>query len=128
MTSVDCTVTIPEQTLSDLLVTAFEGGIDDWVGIIAYEKPSSILFRDGDGPKYGYYPLNPDGAVIVSASDTTEAKFLRQRLDRTAIERGLRLMAQEYRSYFSDILEDRTDATTADVLVQLALFGEIVFG
>lgn len=120
-----------DQTISDLLVTAFEGGINYWLGTIDYQEPSSMVFAPAETPRYATYPLNPGGAVIVSASGihpADVAKLCNQRLDRAAIERGLGIMAEKYPKHYGDILHDNHDADTADVLVQCALFGDIVFG
>lgn len=39
-----------------------------------------------------------------------------------------RILATKYPHHFCDILKDGGDATTGDVLIQCALFGEIVYG
>ncbi len=44
------------------------------------------------------------------------------------IKKGLTIMAKKYPKHFASILEENTDADTADVLLQCALFGELIYG
>jgi hypothetical protein len=37
-------------------------------------------------------------------------------------------MGDKYPSHLSDLVEEQDDAITADILLQLALFGELVYG
>ena len=41
---------------------------------------------------------------------------------------GLRLMAQKYPRKFAEVVDGTGDATTGDVLIQLAAFGELRYG
>jgi len=44
------------------------------------------------------------------------------------IVKGLGLMATKYPRHFSNLVADGGDAETGDVLIQLAVFGDIVYG
>ena len=44
------------------------------------------------------------------------------------VRAGLQVLATKYPLHFADIVGDNSDCTTGDVLVQCALFGEIVYG
>lgn len=44
------------------------------------------------------------------------------------LKKGLAVLATKYPHHFCDILKEDGDATTGDVLVQCALFGDIVYG
>jgi hypothetical protein len=44
------------------------------------------------------------------------------------VRAGLQVLATKYPHHFADIVVDNSDCTTGDVLVQCALFGEIVYG
>jgi len=118
---------ISRGRVADLLVTAFEGGINYWGEIAKYEKPEELTFRTDPEHVYKYvdYPLNAGGAVILQdAEDASE----RWRLDADAIERGLNLMAANSPDQFQNFLGENEDAETADVFVQYAVLGEIVYG
>ena len=130
---VKTTVEVPLQRVADLLVSAFEGGSGYWaveakaLGLAA-NKAVRLSFgtgEDGDNyyPRIIRYPLS-GGVTMVRDSD--ESKW--HRLDMAAIERGLYLMAQKYPKHFADFVAENDDAGTADVFLQLALLGEVVYG
>jgi hypothetical protein len=49
-------------------------------------------------------------------------------LDIKACLVGLSLMAEKYREDFADFLSQDDDANTSDIFLQLALYGEVIFG
>lgn len=49
-------------------------------------------------------------------------------LDRKKIEKALVLMQQKHPRHFTDILIENDDVDTADVLIQLAVFDEVIYG
>ncbi len=71
-----------------------------------------------------YYPLNPGGALVIRDNEADGAQYT---LDIEAVRRGLQLMAEKYPEHFADLMGERDDNTTSDVLVQLALFGDIIY-
>ena len=44
------------------------------------------------------------------------------------MKKGLDLMAGEHQRHWQDFINENDDADTADVFMQLCLFGEIVYG
>lgn len=44
------------------------------------------------------------------------------------VRKGLRLMKKEYPSHYADLVEENDDAITGDVWLQLAVFGEVIYG
>lgn len=48
-------------------------------------------------------------------------------LNMTRIKTGLTLMAKNESEHFADILNENADEITADILLQLALFGEVKY-
>ncbi len=57
-----------------------------------------------------------------------EDEKARYTLTLAKIKKGLSVMAAKYPKHFASIIQDNTDADTADVLLQCALLGEIVYG
>lgn len=49
-------------------------------------------------------------------------------INRSKVEGGLKLMAEEHPRHFKDLISDNFDAITSDVFLQLAIFGELVYG
>lgn len=124
------------EDIAGLLCSAFEGGIGYWAKIVDYKKPEEIVdlgksfeFRENGKKvifKYVHYPLSKGGAVIIAdKEDETEQEYF---IDLENIERGLKLMQEKYPRHFADFISENYDAITGDVLIQLAVFGEIVYG
>lgn len=129
---------VPFQRISDMLVSAFEGGSNYWILDVEKVKPTERLFHlDGkpeptEFPLYEH-PLNPGGAVRVRV-DNDQGKPLELNgkkvfeLNLESIAKGLQLMQEKHPSHMADFLDENDDADTADVFLQLCLFGEVVFG
>lgn len=44
------------------------------------------------------------------------------------VQEGLELMRDEYPRHYADLMEEEDDAITGDVWLQLAVFGELIYG
>ena len=93
------------EDIENLITTAFEGGINYWV-------------RRADRR-----PAAPDFACTLRTIDGED-----RALDLEKIVAGLRLVATQWPKHFGDFLDESGDATTADVIIQAAVFGELVYG
>ena len=49
-------------------------------------------------------------------------------LDLKAVRKGLRLMKKNYPRHWADLVEENDDLITGDVWLQLAVFGELIYG
>lgn len=125
------------QRISDILIGAFEGGSNYWMVRISAKVP--ILKADiksiGDklGIKdavatYQVIPFMEDNGVIIKESELSSNTSKQLILNLESLTKGLELMSLKHSRHFSDIIEENDDAETSDVLVQLAVFGEIVYG
>lgn len=72
----------------------------------------------------GYWASEDEKGRIVDHENNCK----KYRLTEAKIKRGLELMPTLAPNAFADILMDNTDAFTGDVLVQLALFGKVLYG
>ena len=120
------TVQVDDQRLADTLTSALEGGIGYWGTIVKYIKPEKLAFRSDPEVVFRHidYPMNEGGGLVIEVED--DGKYT---LDLEALKRGVKLMSEKYTRHFADMMsESNADATTGDVLVQCALFGEIVYG
>jgi hypothetical protein len=123
---VKATVRIPHEKIQDLITTALEGACRYW---------ASYKFPQDWKEKYVSYEQIPfkDGDIEVYDVETDE---LLGYLNRASIKVGLQLMAdrkdmkgkQIPARHFRNLAADNEDAETADVFMQLAVMGEIVFG
>lgn len=121
-----------ERYAMDMLTCAIEGGINYWA--------IGRKFVTGDNDFYESCELKPDPAAGEAFPDgdhrnkwqSVNVETLLAACDLILSDAGAKLCRQDIRA---DILADisdhdlcRSDAETADVIVQIAMFGEIVFG
>lgn len=122
------------QYISDILVGAFEGGSNYWLS--SYKKIQPIaeplkeagerLGIEGAVASYQVYPfIEGNGLTLFVSEDETHKPYT---LNLEALKKGLDVMKTKYSRHFMDITNENDDATTADVLLQCSLFGEIVYG
>lgn len=129
-TAFNVPVLVTWQRVRDLIITALEGGIGYWCRLEATEPAnrSCSLFD---------VPTQPDaegniggGALLLRElnDDGSEERLLR--LDMTALQRGLTLLLQgkPIPRHAAAFIGDNADAETADVFIQLCVFGEVVYG
>jgi len=116
----DIRVSISDEDIWGLLVSAFEGGSNYWIrSAEVATKPSKVAVD------LARVPLN--GGALRFEIDNDDAVPLRL-LDRAAIVHGLELMAKLQPQHFADVIRDSSDADTGDVFLQICLFDELVFG
>ncbi len=114
-----------DRRLQDLLCCALEGGSNYWYQIKKFSYPHGqtkesmpMEFRHLELPFKG-------GSLLIGVSESSEYDRL---LDRAAIDRSIQLLAKKYPKHYADFVAENEDAITGDVFLQLALFGEVVFG
>lgn len=115
----------------DILCSAFEGGSNYWYQIDKFVPPtanaktpwpdSDIVFKHLD------YPVRENGALFISSLEEPERKDLKP-VNRETIIEGLKVMAKDQIQHFADMVRERDDATTGDVLLQCIVFGEVIYG
>lgn len=123
-----------DQLFLDTFVTALEGGIGYWAASTSYhwEVEGDLMGED----KEGFYS---DIVDTEFPDDEDNAGFKPTRIDRAVIARGFdRLLAgaiemnpsilKNITSGYHDPANADLDAIDADVVVQVGLFGEIVYG
>lgn len=91
---------------TDILITAIEGGINHWAETIVYEpsKCKAVIADSEEGDMFTLYPgllLDAASEVLRLYPNTNGARYIR---------------------------EDDIDAEAADMIVQVACFGEVIYG
>jgi hypothetical protein len=132
---------IPDSDVASLLISAFEGGVRYWARYSSKQSKAPKRHRRelddaGAQPDYGTgipdadcYPylwplLGGELAVLITEeNDAPPFWLMRHHLDQ-----GLSIMAKKHPRHFGNLLAGNADAETADVFVQLAMFGEVVYG
>ena len=114
------TITERDETAKDIFTTAIEGGVNYWLGV----------------DQYKWVDLDLD----YFATGTLVEENTPVRIDRNVIRKGIRV-AYEKRSEIGNLYVRRAicdlqwgnyddldyDADVADIVVQMGLFGEIVY-
>lgn len=112
---IDVTLTfrLSEGTFHDQVTSAIEGGSNYWARIDVGEHQPG--WRNYFTAKFTI--IEDDGRTLGTTYELT--------LDK--LKAGLQILATKYPHHLNDIIRESGDATTGDVLVQCALFGEIVY-
>lgn len=116
---------VSEQTLIDLLITAVEGGSNYWATITAEERNAAgdyvkvrVLEAEASGK---------DGVRVHRIVTPHDLLIGLQRLAYVAADEKALADFPTALKHLTDALTDH-DATTADVVLQMAVFGEVVYG
>lgn len=115
-TEVTIKQTVDSLRIFDLLISAFEGGINYWcdsidagdLGHVSAAKALALGLIDS-----------------VTLHDSEEDKDVILSVD--GMKKALAFLAEKQSHHFRNILDDY-DAETADVFVQCAVFGDTVYG
>lgn len=122
---------VTAQMIQDQIVTAFEGGSNYWLqdGRVELVKPTYDELG-GKEEKIVWYGRETDNffardefEITIDVPDDELHKLTRE-----SIVNGLAIMADQHANHFNDLVEENGDANTADLFLQLCLFGEVVYG
>jgi len=123
--AVGASVDVPDEDIQDLLSSAMEGGSHYWCHIKRYENPD----EEETTYKHIELPLTQRGAVVcIESSDRPMRELPEWRLDRAAVNLGLRLMAEQWPDRWASFRNETYDADDGDCFLQLCLFGEVIYG
>lgn len=112
------TFRLSEGTFHDQVTSAIEGGSNYWARIdVGKHQPGWRNYFDAR-------------FTIIEISDEANGaiKGRTYELSLDKLKAGLQVMASKYPDHFNDVVREMGDAITGDVLVQCALFGDIVYG
>src|SRR5690606_27238818 len=121
--SVTIKTDIPVHWVDDFLTSAFEGGINYW-----HHTKVKVVDNDWKDADFASDVVSRGGKVILTPDEPAYGyKKESYTLDLNKVIKGIE-MACEHFGYTPTELYDNHDALIADVIVQYALWGEIVFG
>ena len=120
---------ITAQRVRDQFVAAFTGGSNCWLftaKLVRYDNKPTVtpwfsdakVFERAFAIELGYD--DPSGWEGQGAG--------RKVITDADVRRAVTIMRREFPKRFADIMADRGNADTADLFVQLALFGKAVYG
>lgn len=132
--SINAAVTVKTSDIIDLICTGAEGGMSNtWARSMDADLPedadlSEIPEDMRDYPRY-YAAFVEGGAIVFDAEDIDHPRGTKEvRLDKAAIEKALQAMATKCPGHFADFMDDNADAVTGDVFLQMAVYGDVIFG
>ena len=116
------TVNVTEEDIDDIMCSALEGGITYWAN-------SALVVGDYLG-EYASEQISRGGSLIIYDAEEDEE----YELTRDKLLNGIKLAIQgcyfmDYEWFVGDKLDCcQIDAEVADIIVQLALFDEVIYG
>ena len=130
--------TTDREHLTDLLSVATYG--NEWPVVKAYRSDAEKgLFTDCEcrEDKWAKGLLHGKGVMVYDLYDEDAEDFdgegefpdtAKHHLTIADVERGLELMRDQYPRHFADLVGEDDDLVTGDVWLQLAVFGEVIYG
>jgi hypothetical protein len=117
-----------DEDISDLLVTALEGGINYWCRKAQKVRNDDGTFagvsaEDQSKVKYASDLIALGGKLILHDIEDEDESW---ELDLAKMLNGIKLYCEIKNESLTDLI-DNHDAETADCIVQLALFGKLEF-
>ena len=115
---------ITDENINDILVTAIEGGINYWCGKV------EVKGNDYKGAKYASDAVSAGAVIILHDAEGIEDSV---EIDKVKIVEAVERYIQENGTGIVDLDSGeidcgQVDAEVADVIIQLAAFGEVVYG
>jgi len=122
-------VKVSLEHFEEIIVSALEGGSNYWYDLNIDEFRKDLLGESGEplssriakslfeNPNFemNVYDVEDDSEVLGTVTQSSMLK-------------ALGVAKQDYSHHYHDLMEGVGDADTTDILFQLAVMGEIVFG
>ena len=117
---------ISDELIEDILCSAFEGGITYWANNISCEDKKDMEKVGGYKSEYLTKTKKKDAKLIIWTVDDEKPKITKKSI----IDALQKMDTPEYKytKSLSRILSEQYDADDADIVVQTACFGEVVYG
>jgi hypothetical protein len=106
---------LTSEQLSDLLVTAFEGGSNYWIGKVELVSPNS---EENHNWYADQVVLEKEFEIQITTDDGDQYVLNKSIISRNKTPHWVA----------NDLMNDNMDAETADAWLQNALFNDIIYG
>lgn len=110
---------VSDEVMDDIMAVALEGGINYWC-----DKGVQVKNKDYKGGKYASDVISRGGVLTVNGVDVDREKLLKG--IQMYIDNGNHAGIVNFAD--GEVECDNVDAIVADVIVQFAVYGEIVYG
>ncbi len=126
---------IKPHEIGNLIVTALEGGSNYWINEdyeVEFIAPKNFnnygeyyTTRGGERKAWYYcYPLNEGGAIYFIPKNGEDPPLV---FDIDSVQKGLDVL-KDYAKHYEWFINDNSDGEVADIFLQGALFGEVIYG
>ena len=116
---------VTEHNIENIIITSFEGGSNYWMGVDNSTKEWENKPEDEPISTWATKLILDGRKVKLFDIDETDDQDEEWNLTLVKILKGIGLNIK-HRSFDADL--ENMDATTADCIIQYALFGEVVYG
>ena len=117
---------ISDEMIEDILCSAFEGGITYWANNVSCHNREDMKKVGGWKHEYLTKTKLKDAKLIIHTIEGGQVAFRKK-----SIIHALQKMDKpeyKYTKALGRILDETYDADDADIVVQTACFGQVVFG
>ena len=126
--------TTNHENLVNLLSVATYGNY--WPAIKAYKSDEQKgLFADCEcrEDKWAKALMHGKGVVVYDCYEMDNElnggeEPTKYHITMDNVKKGLEMMRDQYPRHYADLVEENDDAITGDVFLQLAVFGELIYG
>ena len=127
ISTINYTVPITDEMIEDILCSAFEGGITYWAGNVSCKDEEDMQKVGGYKHEYLTKTKLKDAVMYIHDAETGEKFTITKKLIIFALQK-MDNPEYKYRKALKRILNGDWDADDADIVVQTACFGEVVYG
>jgi len=120
-------IEISDELIEDILCSAFEGGITYWANNISCEDNKDMKKVGGWKHEYLTKTKKKDAVMYIHESETGEKYPITKKLIIDALQK-MDTPEYNYTKALNRILSEQYDADDADIVVQTACFGSVVYG
>ena len=120
-------IEISDELIEYILCSAFEGGITYWAENISCKDNKDMKKVGGYKSEYLTKTKKKDAVIYIHESETGEKYPITKKSIIDALQK-MDTPEYKYTKALNRLLNDGWDADDADIVVQTACFGEVVYG
>ena len=120
-------IEISDELIEYILCSAFEGGITYWAENISCKDNKDMKKVGGYKSEYLTKTKKKDAVIYIHESETGEKYPITKKSIIDALQK-MDTPEYNYTKALNRLLNDGWDAYDADIVVQTACFGEVVYG
>lgn len=113
-------IRVSHEQVEAVLSSGYYSGINYWAEDMIPMAEDARTSLEANCMKYGF--------GVRDASGETPSKRRVRWIKPARIKRAVQLMADKYPHHFADMMAGNGDQTTGDVLIQLAVFRDVIYG